>query len=303
MVVELKQDMLTIKEPPKVVLPCFKNSLGTGFEDHAFFEAASIRKIKDKYYLIYSSQQLHELCYATSSYPDKGFKYGGVIISNGDIGYKGRKPEDSLAYTGNNHGGLAEIEHQWYIFYHRHTAATQFSRQGCAEPIFIAEDGSIAQAEMTSCGLNRGPLPGRGTFSAHIACNLIGPKGSCSLVRKEGLKETEPYIYEEACGTKEEDRNQYIANIKSGTKIGFKYFFFQNDIKKLSLSIRGSAKGCLEVYLDSPNGALISEVKISINSKLWSAVEAAFKSIQGIHGIFIVYSGQGFIEFNSMSFE
>jgi arabinoxylan arabinofuranohydrolase len=128
MMVELKQDMITIKETPKVVLPCFLNSFGTGFEGHAFFEASSIRKINGIYYLVYSSQQRHELCYAKSRYPDKGFVYGGVIISNGNIGYQGRKPEESLGYTGNNHGGLVQINGQWYIFYHRHTQTTQFSR-------------------------------------------------------------------------------------------------------------------------------------------------------------------------------
>jgi beta-xylosidase len=59
MVAELKQDMITIKEPPKVVLPCFANSPGTGFEGHAFFEASSIRKIGGMYYLVYSNQQVH----------------------------------------------------------------------------------------------------------------------------------------------------------------------------------------------------------------------------------------------------
>jgi len=68
-----------------------------------------------------------------------------------------------------NHCGLVEINGQWYIFYHRHTQAIQFSRQGCAEPVTISENGSIAQVEMTSCGLNGGPLPAEGTFSAHIS--------------------------------------------------------------------------------------------------------------------------------------
>ena len=41
--------------------------------------------------------------YATSDYPDRDFSFGGVIISNGDIGLNGRKKEDRLNNTGNNH--------------------------------------------------------------------------------------------------------------------------------------------------------------------------------------------------------
>lgn len=303
MVVELQQDMITVKNPPKVVLPCLKDAPGTAFEGHAFFEASSIRKINGMYYLVYSSQQMHELCHAISLYPDRDFAYGGVIISNGDIGYKGRKPEDRHAYTANNHGGMVEINGQWYIFYHRHTQATQFSRQGCAEPIIIAQDGSIAQVEMTSCGLNGGPLPARGTYSAHIACNLVGPNGACSIGHESNLKTSEPYIYEEDCGAREEDRNQYIAHIIGGTKIGFKYFLFDKNMKKIILSLRGKAKGKIEIHIDSFDGALIGERKISINNDQWSNIEVLVKvRVEGTHGIFFNYSGNGSIDFNSLTF-
>ncbi len=303
MVAELKQDMITIKSLPKSVLPCFKDSSGTDFENHAFFEASSIRKINGIYYLVYSSEQIHELCYATSQYPDKDFVYGGVIISNGDIGYKGRKAEDSLCYTGNNHGGLVEIKGQWYIFYHRHTQATQFSRQGCAEPIRFSEDGSIAQVEMTSCGLNGEPLPADGTYSAYIACNLIGPKGTCNLVRKEGLKKTEPYIYEEAYGSKEEERNQYIANIANGTKIGFKYFKFERKISSIVLSLRGESQGIVKIKLDSIDGVVIGERTLSLNTDKWTDVRVDINHVEGTHGIFIEYCGAGIIEVSSFVFE
>ena len=45
----------------------------------------------------------------------------------------------------------------------------------------IEADGSIKQAEMTSCGLNGGPLKAEGTYPAVIACNITNghmPHGS-----------------------------------------------------------------------------------------------------------------------------
>ncbi len=81
-VVRLEDDMVTLKTEPICLIPHVKEADGTDFEDHPFLEASSMRKVNGKYYLIYSSNRMHELCYATSSYPDKDFKFGGVIVSN-----------------------------------------------------------------------------------------------------------------------------------------------------------------------------------------------------------------------------
>lgn len=90
--VELADDMLTIQSQPIHVMP--SRVKGTSFEKHPFFEGSSIRKLGSTYYFIYSSIKGHELCYATSAYPDRDFTYGGTIVSNGDVGYEGRKDRD-----------------------------------------------------------------------------------------------------------------------------------------------------------------------------------------------------------------
>ena len=82
---ELEPDMLTVKTEPAPLVPTVHNAEGTGFEGHEFFEASSMRKFGGRYYFIYSSVQMHELCYAVSDLPNGGFVYGGVLISNGDI--------------------------------------------------------------------------------------------------------------------------------------------------------------------------------------------------------------------------
>ena len=115
-VLQLEDDMLTVKEGPVVILPSLKYGKGTSFEGNEYFEGPSIRKINGKYYLIYSSVNTHQLCYAVSDKPMEGFTFGGVIISNGDVGYCGRKEEEKLMSVGNNHGGLVEVNGQWYIF-------------------------------------------------------------------------------------------------------------------------------------------------------------------------------------------
>ena len=119
-VLMLEDDMLTVKEGPNVVLPSLKYGAGTDFEGNEYFEGPSIRKINDRFYLIYSSVHTHQLCYAISEHPMEGFTFGGVIVSNGDVGYHGIEEQDKLMSVGNNHGGLVCVENDWYIFYHRH---------------------------------------------------------------------------------------------------------------------------------------------------------------------------------------
>lgn len=200
-VTELEADMLTVKTDPVQLIPNNWDSEGTGFEGHAFYEASSIRKFNGKYYFIYSSELSHELAYAISDYPDKGFVYGGSLHSNGDIGYQGNSEE--VNYWGNNHGSVAYINGEYYIFGHRQTNYTEFSRQGVAEKLQMTADGRFEMAEMTSCGLNQGPLRGTGSYPAAIACQLYSGRGA--------LKSTEVSEKEEhPCFTQEKKTAKMI---------------------------------------------------------------------------------------------
>ncbi len=164
---ELENDMVTVKTEPVKIIPA--NVKGTEFEGHGFFEASSIRKIDQTYYFIYSSQISHELCYATSEYPDRDFHYRGTIISNGDVGLPGITGDNPMNMLGNNHGSIENINGQWFVFYHRHTNKSSYSRQACAESVTVKADGTIEQVPVTSCGLNGGPLKGKGRYPAAIS--------------------------------------------------------------------------------------------------------------------------------------
>lgn len=171
-VVQLEDDMLTVKAGPSVVIPSLSYGKGTSFEGNEYFEGPSVRKINGRYYLVYSSVNTHQLCYAVSDRPMDGFVYGGVIISSGDVGYKGRTEKDKLMSVGNNHGGLVEVNGQWYIFYHRHTYINQYNRQGCAERVYFDEKGNIPQVTVTTSGMNPQPLSGDASYPAVYCCNL-----------------------------------------------------------------------------------------------------------------------------------
>ena len=288
-VVELEDDMLTVKGEPRRLAPGQVDAIGTEFEHHAFFEASSMRKVGDTYYYIYSSHLHHELCYATSKYPDRDFKFGGVIVSNGDIGYRGRTPEQRLAMTGNDHGSIEEINGQWYIFYHRHTNKTSFSRQGCAEQIEILPDGSIPQVEMTSCGLNGGPLAAAGEYAAPVCCNLYN-----SRIRKSGHtafgKKTSrmPAI---CCKGGE----RYIEDICEDTVIGYKYFAFTG-AKRLSVCYRGG--GSFTVKADD---AVLGRIELP-RAGAWQTAGIPI-TVKGVHALYLVYGGEEKCELKSIRFD
>ena len=233
--VVLTDDMLTVSGKTSRIVPSQFLAYGTSFEGHGFYEASSIRKIKGLYYFIYSDENSNMLSYATSQYPDRDFVYRGILQSNGDVGLDGRQDGDRLNLTANNHGSLECVNGQWYIFYHRQTHSSTYSRQACAEPVTIAPDGSIAQAECTSCGLNGSPLRAEGEYPAAIACNITN--GHMPHITNRILEADIPYITHSGEG---QDAERFVTNIKPGTRIVFKYFAFVSPVR-LILTTRGGA--------------------------------------------------------------
>lgn len=295
-VYRLKDDMLTIEGEPHAVAPSLSNSAGTGFEGHEFFEAASIRKVGRKYCFIWSSVHGHELCYALSDSAEGPFSFGGTLISNGDIGINGIADEnDCNGYIGNNHGSIECINGQWYVFYHRHTNRKSFSRQACAERIEISSDGRIEQVEMTSCGLNGGPLRGIGEYSAGIACNLKSKYGTMrGEIPPDGVH---PYITQDAPDG-EEEAGMHIANFRDGSVCGFKYFT-REGAKKITITARGKAKGLFRVT-DGKN--ILAEVPVS-PSKIWEKYSGKFSCDEEKFALYITFEGGGRADILSFSLE
>ena len=285
-VMELEPDMKTVKGEPKKIFDRRPELKDQAYKGHEFFEASSIRKVNGKYYFVYSTVNGHELAYATSDSPMGPFKYGGVLISNGDVGYKGRTKKNACYPLGNNHGGMVCANGQWYIFYHRHTNFTNTDRQGMAEPIYIKEDGSIDQVEMTSCGLNGGPLAGKGIYPASICCCLMPKKGNVfyPFFKLPHQAAGETYVTQSG---KDSDtvETQYITNIKNGCLIGWKYFNL-TETTKVILSIKGNAKGEIALKYEE-NGEVISTVAVNNNSKEMYQVELEVKGGSEKSGLYL----------------
>jgi hypothetical protein len=284
MVTELGPDMLTVSQGPKTIVPGSEYSQGTEYEGHAFFEAPSIRKIGERYYFIYSAESMHELCYAISDEPTGNFRYCGVVVSNCDLNIDTYKPASKpMAYGANNHGGLVGIGGRWYIFYHRHTNGTWFSRQGCAEEIHPDVDGKIPQVEISSCGLNGGPLDGKGEYPAYIACHLFTSKESVYVGG-----DTFPKIVQE--GRDGDEELGYVANIQDSATVGFKYFAMK-DVRRIGIAVRGYAKGKFLVRTEW-NGEVLSEIPVDY-SNVWEWYYSPIRMSDRTCALYFTFEGQG----------
>ena len=324
----LGPDMLTVIEEPVVIVPgdCYAESFAkadsakavddvkaeikassvcayplasvenwNGFKDHAFFEASSIRKVGDTYYFVYSSQVMHELCYATSKSPVEGFVYGGVIVSNCDKGISSYKPADMpVAYGANNHGGFELINGEYYMFYHRHTNGSWFCRQECAEKIKILPDGSIPQVEITSCGLNGGPLIAKGEYPAYIACNIFNTDKPSMYVAPGQPKITQD-------GRDGDQELGYIVGITKNTTIGFKYFKFEG-VKKITITTRAYITGDFEVRT-SWDGPVLGKITLPDGSNFWEEHTGEVAIPDGVGALYLTFKGNGTGQLKSIRFE
>lgn len=227
---------------------------GFDADEKLFFEACSPRKVGDTYYMIYSPHKSSRLAYATSNSPTGPFTYRGYIIDSG-VDYP----------DGNDHGSIACINGQWYIFYHKMTNGTIMSRQGCVEKITILPDGTIPPVEMTSLGFEDSLSPYE-IVPAEIACILKG-----------GAYITEKNVF-----------TRMISGIKEGCVIGYKYFDFGEDFGSKTMEFSAKINGCgcrgkLHIMIDGEDGEEIGSCDIGLDD---GVLHTIVKNVTGRHSVF-----------------
>ena len=253
------ETMATVKPGTEIVEDMISGRNQEGV--FSFFEASSIRKIKDKYVFIYSRFTKdgevglpisnYTLAYAYSDNPLGPWTYGGTIIDGRarEINEQG----DTIASAcpdGNTHGSICEINGQWYVFYHRQTGTDEYARQAMVAPIEVkVQEGAggkveISEGEYNSCGFALNGLDPFEPHSAGIACWYTGPKPAehswpynkfyGSYVEagygcaEEGMTKEEAQATTEKYAAPYDIRynTNYVVNNTDGSIVGFKYFNF-----------------------------------------------------------------------------
>ena len=169
---------------------------------------------------------------------------------------------------GNDHGSIMKVGEEWYIFYHRMTNGTCFSRQACAERIEILPDGTIPPVEMTSLGFSKALNPYEET-PAHRACVLRGG----GMIK---------YLNE---------FHTVIDELRSGTVVGYKYFDFGEDFSAthtdLVMELRGLGEtGRVTVHLDDAANGPIGEGVFTGDDQL---IRIKLPCITGRHAVYFTF--------------
>ena len=137
-----------IRDPEGTVYPHVFD--GEELSRFNFFEAASIRKIGNKYVWVYSgysgpdyglSSTNSALRYAFGDTPLGPWKSGGVLVDSRAVVAGQNDTALITAYSGHNtHGSIEMINDQWYAFYHRAPRSYGFARQPMVAPVKIEWD-------------------------------------------------------------------------------------------------------------------------------------------------------------------
>lgn len=317
--------MCTVKPGTEVVDGMISGRNESGI--FRFFEASSIRKVKDKYIFIYSRftedgefglpTSNYTLAYAYSDKPLGPWTYGGTIID----GRAREKDEQgnviaSAVPDGNTHGSICEIGGQWYVFYHRQTGTDEYARQAMVAPITVkVEEGAggkveISEGEYNSEGFALEGLNPLERHSAGIACWLTGPKPAVhnwpnntfygSYVEASYGTETNfdaPYELK--------NNTNRVINNTDGSIVGYKYFNFdktqgREDVQLLLRLIPEGVDGTITVLLDRPwtsqGGKVLGTIELKAGQAQTSTemkvALPALKEITGKHAIFFTFQSE-----------
>ena len=118
--------------------------------DFNFFEASSIRKVGNKYVMVFSGYSGTEygldatnsaLRYAFGDSPLGPWRSGGVLVdSRGVVPNEDGSRLTTTNAAHNTHGSLQLINDQWYVFYHRPPRGFGNARQAMVAPVKIELD-------------------------------------------------------------------------------------------------------------------------------------------------------------------
>ena len=319
--------MCTVKPGTKIVdgmIPGFQEQPGNVFR---FFEASSIRKIKDKYVFIYSRftgegefglpTTNYTLAYAYSDQPLGPWTYGGTIIDG--RGREINEQGDTIAsgvVSGNTHGSICEINGQWYVFYHRQTGTDEYARQAMVAPIEVkVQEGAggkveISEGEFNSEGFALDGLDPLERHSAGLACWLTGPKVT--------IHEWPNNIFygsyvEAAYGTETNFEEPYdlknntnrVLNNTDGSIVGYKYFNFtktngKQDVQLLLRLIPEGIDGTITILADRPwtsqGGKVLGTIELKADmpqtSTEMNVSLPALAELTGKHALFFVFTSE-----------
>ena len=145
-------------------------------------------------------------------------------------------------------------------------------------------DGRILQAELTSCGLNGEPLPGKGEYPAYIVCNMMTDTPSAYVGDNRF-----PKVMQD--GRDGDEEPGYVANLQDSATIGFKYFQCRG-VREIRIKVRGYAGGGAIEVKTAWDGEVLARIELR-NSNVWEEYAAPAAIPDGKQAVYLTYRGGG----------
>ena len=213
----------------------------------SFFEAASIRKVGNKYVWIYSGRSGSEygiggatatLRYAYGDTPLGPWKSGGVLVDARAVVPTQDGTALQTTFSGHNtHGSLQLINDQYYVFYHRAPRGFSSARQTMVAPVKVEYDDTPVSEGGKVIIRGYDPFAKDNVWTAKSdQYEYTGAEVTSEGFHIFGL---DPYLYYSAgyaCYLSNQqivqdswdmwDNNMPLAGVQNGNVIGYKYFGF-----------------------------------------------------------------------------
>jgi arabinoxylan arabinofuranohydrolase len=213
-----------------------------------FFEAASIRKIGNKYVWVYSGYSGPDYGVDSSNstlrygYGDSAlgpWKTGGVLVDSRAVVLNQDGSKLQTTYAGHNtHGSIQLINDQYYVFYHRAPRGFGNARQAMVAPVKVEWDEKPVSAggKVTFSGFDPYAKDQVWTAKASQGHHYTGAEVTSEGFHIYGLDPYQYYSAGYACYLSNQrlvqdswdmwDNNMPLAGVQNGNIIGFKYFGF-----------------------------------------------------------------------------
>lgn len=292
-----------VRDPEGTQYPALYKGQNPG--DFNFFEASSIRKVGNKYVMVFSGYSGPDyglgstnsaLRYAFGDSPLGPWRSGGVLVdSRGVVPNEDGTHLTTANFAHNTHGSIEEINGQWYVFYHRPPRGFGNARQAMVAPVKITwdkkkvADGGIVKIT----GYDPYVKGNEWTAKASDGTEYTGAEVTSEGFQIFGLP---PYAYYSAgyaCYVTGNnwmqdnydvwDNNMDLAGITNRGIVGFKYFGFgglEKDTKGVKAFV-GAQKGdgtMLNVNL-TPGGHGAFKIRVMLDgpyaNETWKGQEIA----------------------------
>jgi arabinoxylan arabinofuranohydrolase len=243
-----------------------------GFSPPGFYEASFFFKRGDIYYFAYSTNPDNGLRidYLTSSSPDTGYTYRGVIADQPPIN------------ENNNHASQFVLNGQWYHAYHNRIVSTQagipttYKRNLAIEVLNFETDGSIQEVVYTTDGV---PQVGRIDPYTRVEAETTNAQRG---------------IETETCS----EGGMNVTAIQSGDWLRVRGVDFTSaGAETFTARVASNmAGGAIELRLDQVDGALAGTCTVPNTGgpQMWATTECPVTGATGVKDLYLAFTGGGF---------